>query len=70
MSDYIMGLRTIVGHRPLLQVGASVIVEDSQGRILLQLRSETIVGVMQAVPLNWMKLWKMRLKESCLKKQA
>lgn len=40
MSDYIMGLRKIVGHRPLLQVGASVIVEDSQGRILLQLRSD------------------------------
>ncbi len=40
MSDYIMDLRKIVGHRPLLQVGASVIVEDSQGRILLQLRSD------------------------------
>ena len=25
MSDYIMELRKIVGHRPLLQVGASVI---------------------------------------------
>ena len=40
MSNYIMDLRKIVGHRPLLQVGASVIVEDSQGRILLQLRSD------------------------------
>lgn len=40
MSDYIMELRKIVGHRPLLQVGASVIVEDTQGRILLQLRSD------------------------------
>lgn len=40
MSDYIMDLRKIVGHRPLLQVGASVIVEDSHGRILLQLRSD------------------------------
>ena len=40
MSDYIMELRTIVGHRPLLQVGASVIVEDEQGRILLQLRTD------------------------------
>lgn len=40
MSDYIMDLRKIVGHRPLLQVGASVIVEDSLGRILLQLRSD------------------------------
>ncbi|MBQ8627575.1 MAG: NUDIX hydrolase [Agathobacter sp.] len=40
MSSYIMDLRSIVGHRPLLQVGASVIVEDDQGRILLQLRSD------------------------------
>jgi len=40
MSDYIMGLRAIVGHRPLLQVGASVIVVDEEGRILLQLRSD------------------------------
>lgn len=40
MSNYIMDLRKIVGHRPLLQVAASVIVEDPQGRILLQLRSD------------------------------
>lgn len=40
MSDYIMDLRKIVGHRPLLQVGASVIVVDSHNRILLQLRSD------------------------------
>ena len=40
MSDYIMSLRKQVGHRPLLQVGASVIVEDETGRILLQLRHD------------------------------
>ena len=40
MSGYIMDLRRLVGHRPLLQVGASVIVEDADGRILLQLRSD------------------------------
>lgn len=40
MSEYIMDLRSIVGHRPLLQVGASVIVVDSENRILLQLRSD------------------------------
>lgn len=40
MSEYIMDLRKIVGHRTLLQVGASVIVEDSEGKILLQLRSD------------------------------
>ena len=40
MSDYIMDLRKIVGHRPLLQVGASVIVENEQGEVLLQKRTD------------------------------
>ena len=40
MSSYILDLRKVVGHRPLLQVGASVIVEDEFGRILLQLRND------------------------------
>lgn len=40
MSSYIMDLRSIVGHRTLLQVGASVIVEDDEGRILLQKRRD------------------------------
>ncbi len=37
---YIMDLRKVVGHRTLLQVGASVIVEDEKGRVLLQLRTD------------------------------
>ena len=40
MSNYIMDLRAVVGHRPLLQVGASVIAVDSENRVLLQLRSD------------------------------
>lgn len=40
MSEYIMELRKIVGHRPLLQVGAGMIVEDNMGRILLQRRQD------------------------------
>ena len=40
MSDYIMGLRKLVGHRPLLQVGASVIVENEKGEVLLQKRAD------------------------------
>lgn len=40
MSDYIMELRKLVGHRPLLQVGASVIVENDSGEVLLQKRSD------------------------------
>lgn len=40
MSEYIMDLRKIVGHRPLLQVGASIIVENELGQILLQKRAD------------------------------
>ena len=40
MSDYIKNLRKIVGHIPILQCGASVIVENEQGEILLQLRAD------------------------------
>ena len=37
---YILDLRKIVGHRPLIQVGAGIIVEDDKGRVLLQLRAD------------------------------
>lgn len=40
MSDYILGLRKLVGHRPLLQVGASIIVENTKGEVLLQKRAD------------------------------
>lgn len=40
MSNYIMDLRSIVGHRTLLQVGAGIIVVDSENRILLQKRAD------------------------------
>lgn len=40
MSDYIMDLRKLVGHRLLMGVGASVIVTDEAGRILLERRSD------------------------------
>ena len=37
---YSLDLRKLVGHRPLIQVGAGIIVEDPRGRVLLQLRSD------------------------------
>ena len=40
MPNYIMDLRKDIGHKPLIMVGASVIVEDAQGNILLQQRSD------------------------------
>ena len=40
MSEYILDLRKLVGHRPLLQVGASVLLENEQGHILLEKRTD------------------------------
>jgi len=40
MSGYIMDMRKLVGNRPILQCGASVIVENEKGEILLQLRTD------------------------------
>lgn len=37
---YIMDLRAYVGHRPLIQVGTAVLIEDREGRILLQRRTD------------------------------
>lgn len=40
MSNYIMDLRQIVGHRPLLQCAGSVIIENEKGEILLGRRTD------------------------------
>ena len=40
MSGYIMDMRKLVGHRPLLQVGASVILVNEEGKLLLQKRRD------------------------------
>ena len=40
MSDYIMDMRRLVGKRPLLQVGASVICVNEAGELLLQRRQD------------------------------
>ncbi|MDR0531261.1 MAG: GNAT family N-acetyltransferase [Oscillospiraceae bacterium] len=39
-KGYIMDLRKVVGHRPLIQVGASIIVDNGQGEILLERRKD------------------------------
>jgi len=40
MSDYMKNMRTIIGHAPILQCGASVIVVNKSGEILLQRRCD------------------------------
>jgi 8-oxo-dGTP pyrophosphatase MutT (NUDIX family) len=41
MGEYILGMRKLVGKIPLMQCGASVIVENERGEILLELRADT-----------------------------
>ena len=40
MSNYIMDLRKIVGHRTLIQCGAGVIIVNNAGEILLGKRAD------------------------------
>ena len=40
MSGYIMDLRKIVGHRPLIQAAGSIIIENEKGQVLLGRRTD------------------------------
>lgn len=40
MSSYIMDLRKIVGHRPLIQCAGSIIIENEKGEVLLGRRTD------------------------------
>ncbi len=40
MSNYIMDLRRFVGHRPLLQCAASIMIENEKGELLLGKRTD------------------------------
>ena len=40
MSNYIMDLRKVVGHAPLLQAAASIIIENENGQVLLGKRTD------------------------------
>lgn len=39
--DYILQLRQLIGHRPILMVGAAVLVLDAENRLLLLKRSDS-----------------------------
>lgn len=39
--DYILQLRKYIGHRPILMVGAAILVVDDKGRLLLMKRSDS-----------------------------
>ena len=39
--DYILQLRRFIGHRPILMVGAAVLVVDQQDRLLLMKRTDS-----------------------------
>jgi 8-oxo-dGTP pyrophosphatase MutT (NUDIX family) len=39
--DYILQLRQYIGHRPILMVGAAILVLDRQNRLLLMKRSDS-----------------------------
>lgn len=68
MSEYIMDLRKIVGHRPLLQAGSSVIVEVPMVVSCSNCGALTIAGAMPVALWNWMNRLRMRPKENFWRK--
>ena len=40
--DYVLQLRQYIGHRPILMVGAAVLVLDEQNRLLMMKRSDIV----------------------------
>jgi 8-oxo-dGTP pyrophosphatase MutT (NUDIX family) len=40
MTDYIKDMRKLIGHKTLLLCGASVLLENDRGEVLLQLRAD------------------------------
>lgn len=40
MTDYIQSLRGLIGHAPIMQVGASVILLNAENEVLLQRRAD------------------------------
>lgn len=40
MNDYIQTMRNMIGHETLITIGCGAIIEDEQGRILLQRRAD------------------------------
>lgn len=44
MSNYVSELRKLVGHRPLILVGATTIIINDENKILLQKRKTTAYG--------------------------
>lgn len=38
--SYVMGIRALIGNRPFILAGSTVIVRDSAGRILMQRRAD------------------------------
>ena len=39
--DYLLQLRQLIGHRPILMVGAAILVVDSENRLLMLKRSDS-----------------------------
>jgi len=41
MDDYLLQLRQLIGHRPILMVGAAILIVDQDQRLLLMRRSDS-----------------------------
>lgn len=67
--SYITNLRKYVGHKPLINIDATVIVLNDKNEILLNLRSDTNIWGIFGGGMELAKVWNGLPQEKCLRKQ-
>lgn len=67
--SYITNLRKYVGHKPLINIDATVIVLNDKNEILLNLRSDTNIWGIFGGGIELAKVWNGLPQENCFRKQ-
>lgn len=63
-------MRELVGSRPIMQCGASVILVNERGELLLQQRADNGCGAIMAAAWSFLKTWRKPLAGSLRRKQG
>lgn len=72
MKEYIKMMRELVGSRPIMQCGASVILVNERGELLLQQRADNGMWGYHGGSVEWsfLKTWRKPLAGSLRRKQG
>ncbi|MDE0563014.1 NUDIX domain-containing protein [Exiguobacterium sp. B2(2022)] len=61
--NYISSLREVIGNRPIISVGATILVINQKQEVLMQFRSDTLDWGLPGGSMELEKRWKRELKE-------